>query len=193
MPSIFPYLRHRYGPPVPPVSKIRSSGLPGDERFRAPRRAEQPAPTIGKSVTIVGAGFAGLTAGTALRTMGFDVTVLEARADVGGRVWSRTDICDGRVIEAGAELIGANHSTWLSLATGFGLGLSVLTSEDQFAAAKLEVPLKLKGRLLPEAEAEKLYGEMDTVLRLISKDAATIRDPYKPWLSPGAQDWDNTS
>jgi len=193
MPSIFPYLRYRYGLPVPPLSRIRSSELPEHKRFRTLLPAKQPAPAIGKSVTVVGGGFAGLTAATALRAMGFGVTVLEARADVGGRVWSRTDICKGRVIEAGAELIGANHSTWLSLATGFGLGLSVLTSEDQFAAAKLEVPLKVKGRLLPEAEAEKLYGEMDTVLRLISKDAATIRDPYKPWLSPGAQDWDNTS
>jgi monoamine oxidase len=108
-------------------------------------------------------------------------------------VWSRTDICEGRVIEAGAELIGANHPLWLTFATDAGLGLSVLTSEDQFAAAKLEIPLKLKGQLLPEAEAEKLYREMDTVLRLISKDAATIRDPYEPWLSPGAQDWDYTS
>jgi monoamine oxidase len=147
---------------------------------------------IGKSVTVVGAGFAGLTAATALRAMGFGVTVLEARADVGGRVWSRTDICNGRVIEAGAELIGANHPMWLSFATRLGLGLSVLTSEDQFAAAKLEIPLKLKGRVLSESEAEKLFTEMDTVLRSISGDAATI-DADEPWRSPGARDWDTTS
>ena len=192
MPSIFPYLRHRYGPPVPPLSTIRSGGLPADERFRAPLLAERPATMTGKSVTVVGAGFAGLTAATILYSMGFSVTVLEARADVGGRVWSRTDICNGRVIEAGAELIGANHWNWLWLASYLGLGLSVLTSEDQFAAARLEIPLKLKGRVLHGYEADKLFQEMDTVLRSISGDAQTI-DAYEPWHSPGAQVWDTTS
>lgn len=76
------------------------------------------APMIGKSVTVADAGFAGLTAAAVLRDMGFEVTVFEARTDIGGRVWSRTDICDGRVIEAGAELIGANHPMWLTFATG---------------------------------------------------------------------------
>lgn len=193
MPSIFPYLRYRYGPPVPPLSMVRSSELPEHKRFTALLPAKQPARTLGKSVTVVGGGFAGLTAAVLLRTDGFEVTVLEARPDVGGRVWSRTDICKGRVIEAGAELIGANHRMWLSFANTFSLGLSVLTSDDQFAGANLGIPLKLKGQVLSEAEAEKLYKEMDVVLHLISKDAATIIDPYKPWRSPDAPTWDKTS
>lgn len=191
MPSIFPYLRHRYGPPAP---RLSTSRLPSEERFRALLPTDRPAREISGSVTVVGAGFAGLSAAVTLKSLGFTtVTVLDARPEVGGRVWSRTDICNGRVIEAGAELIGANHELWLALATFYGLGLSVLTSEDQFAPAKLEIPLRLNGRVLPEPEAEKLFEEMDTVLRLISRDAATVRDPYAPWLSPGAKEWDDTS
>ncbi len=119
--------------------------------------------------------------------------MLEARSDVGGRVSSRTDICPGRVIEAGAELIGANHPMWLAFATSFGLGLSVLTSEDEFTAASLEMPLYLNGQLLPPAEADQVYDQMNKLLHQISKEAATIEDPYQPWLSPNAVAWDAIS
>ena len=39
-------------------------------------------------VVVVGAGYAGLAAADALRAGGAEVTVLEARDRVGGRVWS---------------------------------------------------------------------------------------------------------
>jgi monoamine oxidase len=40
-------------------------------------------------VVVVGAGFAGLMAAWRLTQRGCDVTVLEARGRVGGRVWSQ--------------------------------------------------------------------------------------------------------
>jgi monoamine oxidase len=193
MPSIFATMRHRYGAPRPLLSSISPAEVPGVGPLRAPLPPGQFAPLNGQRVTVVGAGFAGLTAACFLREFGFEVTVLEARGDVGGRVSSRTDICPGRVIEAGAELIGANHPMWLAFATSFGLGLSVLTSEDEFTAASLEMPLYLNGQSLTPAEADQVYDQMNKLLHQISKEAATIEDPYQPWLSPNAVAWDAIS
>ena len=193
MPSMFATRRHRYGAPRRPPAAARPARLPGGGRFRAPLPAAQFKALNGQRVTVIGAGFAGLTAACFLREAGFGVTVLEARSDVGGRGSSRTDICPGRIIEAGAELIGANHPMWLSFANRLGLGLSVLTSEDEFTAASLAMPLHLNGALLSPAEADDVYTQMDQVLTQISKDAATIDDPYRPWLSPNAQAWDAIS
>ena len=59
-----------------------------------------------RTCVVIGAGCAGLTAADALAEAGVEVTVLEARDRVGGRVWSdRT--AGGALIERGAEFIGA--------------------------------------------------------------------------------------
>ena len=59
--------------------------------------------TVGK-VVVVGAGLAGLAAARALIDHGCDVTVLEARQRVGGRVWS-VPLENGEIAELGAEWI----------------------------------------------------------------------------------------
>jgi monoamine oxidase len=73
-------------------------------------------------VAVVGAGFAGLAAGDALRRAGADVVVLEARDRVGGRVWSRT-LPNGAVVEMGAEFVLPSYSVLLGMVRRFGLGL----------------------------------------------------------------------
>jgi monoamine oxidase len=62
-------------------------------------------PTHHARVAVLGAGFAGLAAATHLDSAGVDVTVLEARDRVGGRVWSqRLETPFGSsVVERGAE------------------------------------------------------------------------------------------
>lgn len=72
-------------------------------------------------VVVVGAGFAGLAAADALRAAGIEVTVLEARDRVGGRVWSVPFA--GSVVERGAEFILPGHSAVESLAARFDLPL----------------------------------------------------------------------
>lgn len=57
----------------------------------------------GASVAVIGAGAAGLACGRELVDAGFDVTVLEARDRVGGRVWTET--MDGVAVEMGASWI----------------------------------------------------------------------------------------
>jgi monoamine oxidase len=72
-------------------------------------------------VVVVGAGFAGLAAADALREGGSEVTVLEARDRVGGRVWSVPFA--GGVVERGAEFILPQNTTIESLARRFNLSL----------------------------------------------------------------------
>lgn len=75
-----------------------------------------------KRVVVVGAGFAGLAAADALRAGGAEVTVLEARDRVGGRVWS-VPFGEGAVVERGAEFILPGYEAMESLAARFGIGL----------------------------------------------------------------------
>jgi monoamine oxidase len=69
----------------------------------------------------VGAGFAGLAAADELARAGVEVTVLEARDRVGGRVWSVPFA--GAVAERGAEFILPHDETVTAVAGRLGLGL----------------------------------------------------------------------
>ncbi|MSO40966.1 MAG: FAD-dependent oxidoreductase [Solirubrobacterales bacterium] len=75
-----------------------------------------------KRVIVVGAGLAGLVAADELRRAGREVTVLEARDRVGGRVWSR-ELPNGAVVEMGAEFILPGNTEVVKLAARFSLGL----------------------------------------------------------------------
>jgi monoamine oxidase len=77
-----------------------------------------------KRVVVIGAGFAGLAAADALRADGAEVTVLEARDRVGGRVWS-VPFGEGAVAERGAEFILPGYDSMEALAARFGIPLLV--------------------------------------------------------------------
>jgi monoamine oxidase len=62
-----------------------------------------------RRVVVVGAGLAGLAAARSLADAGVEVTVLEARERVGGRVWSTT-LTNGAVVELGGEWIMEDDS-----------------------------------------------------------------------------------
>jgi monoamine oxidase len=70
---------------------------------------------------VVGAGFAGLAAADELHRAGVEVTVLEARDRVGGRVWSAPFA--GATIERGAEFILPGYKTMIAMADRLGLRL----------------------------------------------------------------------
>ncbi len=63
-------------------------------------------------VIVIGAGISGLTAASKLQAKGFDVTVLEARDRIGGRIWTDRTFVDFP-IEHGAEFVhGKDVLTW---------------------------------------------------------------------------------
>ncbi|HLT24105.1 MAG TPA: NAD(P)/FAD-dependent oxidoreductase [Ignavibacteria bacterium] len=75
-----------------------------------------------KKVIIIGAGFAGLSAAHMLKQNGYDVTILEARNRISGRVFSHK-ISDDLVIELGAEWVGSSHERLIGMCEEFGLEL----------------------------------------------------------------------
>jgi monoamine oxidase len=70
----------------------------------------------GTRVLVAGAGLAGLAAGRALDADGAEVTIVEARDRVGGRVWTMRDGLHGQHAEAGADIIDDDQTALLELA-----------------------------------------------------------------------------
>lgn len=79
-------------------------------------------PLGGLRVLVAGAGLAGLSAAFALETDGADVTIVDARDRVGGRVWTLRDgFAGGQHAEAGADLIEDGQQAVRDLARELGL------------------------------------------------------------------------
>jgi len=80
----------------------------------------------GPRIGVVGAGLAGLAAADDLAAAGRDVTVLEARDRVGGRVWSQSigTPSGEAVIERGAEFVLAGYDSLRGYAADLGLTLA---------------------------------------------------------------------
>ena len=86
-----------------------------------------------KRVIIVGAGISGLVAGYELSRAGHDVTILEARNRVGGRVFTlRTPFSDGHFADAGAARIPPDHDMTIGYADHFGLTLDPFYPESSY-------------------------------------------------------------
>src|SRR5262249_52576199 len=145
-----------------------------------------PVPAKGRSVFVVGAGLAGLVAGYELRQAGYAVTILEARARVGGRVWTLDNVVPGKQVEGGGELIGSNHPMWLAYQKIFGLEFLDVSDEPHS-------PMILDGHRLSESRQRELLHQMDEALSALTDLPATIVDPYQPWINPDASALDARS
>ncbi len=138
-------------------------------------------------VVVIGAGFAGLSCAYQLNRAGADVQVLEARNRVGGRVFTLDSFLPGKVIEAGAELIGSNHPTWMAYAKEFGLSMRDVSDDvDQTS------PLLIAGKTYSGKSAERLWEQIDKTLALMNADARPV-DLQRPWLTPQAEQLDRRS
>lgn len=146
-----------------------------------------------KSITIIGAGMAGLSAAYELKKSGFDSIVLEARNRVGGRVFSIRNFSDGLVAEGGGEFIDHDHQRMIALAKEFNLELS------NFGSWRGEVGdwglFKNKKGFLTD---EKIWGtnvedEYIKMWATLAEFGKQVPDPLDPTTAPNAKELDSKS
>jgi monoamine oxidase len=142
-----------------------------------------------KHFIIVGAGLSGLACGFELTQAGHQVTIVDAKRRVGGRVFSsnasnRTEFVSDRNVEFGAELIGSNHPRWMHYADLFQLELQDVTED-----VDLEMNVVLDGKRLSDSEAGSLWEELEGAIDRLNSMANKV-DAKEPWSSPKALELD---
>src|SRR5258705_11345570 len=149
--------------------------------------------TKDKRVTIVGAGLAGLSAAYDLHRAGWQVTVLEARDRVGGRVHSVRSFSNGLVAEAGGEFIEDSHRRMLALANQFDLKLGSVGSwqgqRGDWGA--------FEGKSGPMSDASiwgtNLHSEIEKIWTALAELGKHVPDPTHPQAAREAERLDRQS
>lgn len=130
----------------------------------------------GMRVVVVGAGLAGLTAAVDLVSAGAEVTVLEARDRVGGRMHG-IPISAGVVADAGAAYLGAKHTELLALVREHGLDL-VSTGMAGDSTFLLSDRRTTSSKRMPPLHGVALGGLFDRLEELVDQV-----HPQAPWES----------
>jgi monoamine oxidase len=141
----------------------------GAENFRLPKGSGG-----GRTVVILGAGIAGLVSAYELQRAGYQVTVLEARDRIGGRVWTirggerivqtgrptqRSTFDPGLYFNAGAARIPSTHRVILGYARRFGVQMETFVNVNRSAG------WDFAGKVHPERRmVEDLFGHVTELL-----------------------------
>jgi monoamine oxidase len=132
-------------------------------------------------VVVVGAGLAGLAAARDLEAGGAQVTVLEARPRVGGRV-EQVELADGRRVQLGGEVVGNAHTSYLGLVEELGLTLTA-----SYVAEPGEITRQVAEAVdvgdWPSWCTPADRASYDEVEAALEKVLASI-DPEDPWACP---------
>ncbi|MDB5621350.1 MAG: monoamine oxidase [Tardiphaga sp.] len=134
-------------------------------------------------VVVIGAGLAGLTAAVELATAGADVTVLEARQRVGGRMhgipMSSTVVADG-----GAAYLGVRHTELLAMLRENGLGLASteMLGDSTFLLSDERTTTASRVPPLDAVALGDLFDRLEGLVAEVRADA--------PWASPRAEHLD---
>jgi monoamine oxidase len=144
---------------------------------------------IDADVCVVGAGYAGLSAASALHQGGKSVVVLEARDRVGGRIWTQ-HLSDGTAVDRGGAWLAPKHDAAFGLARDYGVptyktwvkGAHLLVDGDRM--------LRYRG-LIPKISPRAVLTIALTQARL---DWTSKRIPIDaPWTAKRATEWDTRS
>jgi len=146
-----------------------------------------------KTVTVIGAGLAGLSAAFDLQRAGRKVTVLEARNRVGGRVYSVRSFARGQVAEAGGEYIDAHHTRMQALAKQFNIKLG-LSGSWQSQSSDWACFEGKAGRVSDrEIWGFDLTEEIERGWEAMAELSKNISDPYQPQAAREAERLDALS
>jgi monoamine oxidase len=137
-------------------------------------------------VVVVGAGLAGLTAAVDLAAAGAEVTVLEARDRVGGRVYG-IPVSTSVVADGGAAYLGVQHTELLALVREHGLDL-ISTATFGDSTFLVSDRRTTSASRMPPLHAVALGDLFDRLEELV----AQVR-PDAPWQSRRAESLDRLS
>ena len=141
-------------------------------------------------VVVVGAGLAGLSAARDLEAGGAQVTVLEARPRVGGRV-EQVELADGRRVQLGGEVVGDAHTSYLGLVAELGLTLTASYVAEPGEITR-QVPDSVDVGTWPSWCTAADRASYDQVEAALDKVLASI-DPDDPWACPDLSRLDRLS
>ena len=146
-----------------------------------------------RTVTVIGAGLAGLSAAYDLHRAGWNVTVLEARDRVGGRVYSVRSFSNGLVAEGGGEFMEDRHTRMLAYAKHFNLQLGRVGSWQRQDGDWGAFDGK-SGRLADEnVWGTNLHEEIEKMWDEVCRLAKYVPDPKQPQTSREAERLDAQS
>lgn len=146
----------------------------------------------GQRVLILGAGVAGLTAAHELKKAGYEVTLLEGRERIGGRVWSvREGFEDGMFAEIGAVRIASTHQRVLAYVDELGLETQEFPSGDPMFYVKGQRFMKREGEAWPIDglnDDEKTAGLYDLWGMYVQSRFDEFGDPSQGMFSPALEE-----
>lgn len=137
-------------------------------------------------VVVVGAGVAGLVAARELARAGHDVTMLEARDRVGGRLLN-APLPDGSPIDVGGQWVGPTQPRVLALIDELGLQTFPTHMAGRHIAELGGTRSEYTGRI-PRLDPVTLADIGQTQWRL-DRMAASV-PTSEPWRAPGAEHLD---
>lgn len=146
----------------------------------------------GEKVIVIGAGISGLAAARQLVEAGYEVTVLEARERLGGRIF--TDDSLGAPIDLGAAWIHGNEKNPITDLASEAGAFSVATDWDSLALYSDQGPINASTVARADATWSRLAGQLedirgdasgnesleDGLLELVRR--RTLNQPLSQWM-----------